>query len=103
MLPFNEKNEPFDPFFYSITDFRQAMPREHHSLSGRTLRPHNAENPHGFDRVQSTSIPLLLCLFFCFGFVNAENLFHIGFMYQQLPHFTTDCQIFRIQCLLLSH
>ena len=79
-----KKNEPFDPFFYSITDFRQAMPLWHHSLSERTLMtPAQTE-------LQSELIPLLLCLFFCFVFVNAENFFHVGFVYQQLSHLTPD-------------
>ena len=51
------------------------------------------ENPDDpcTDRVQSELIPLMLCLFFCFVFVDAENLFHVGFVYQQLAHFTPHC------------
>ena len=41
--------------------------------------------------LQSDLIPLMLCLFFRFVFANAENFFHVGFMYQQLPLFTPHC------------
>ena len=56
------------------------MPLWPHSLSGRTLMtPAQTE-------LQSELMPLMLCLFFCFVFVDAENLFHVAFMYQQLAY-----------------
>ena len=98
--------------------FCKQCPEGTTCLSGRTLRPHNAENilrifprrrirpAFAVGRLNKnrawSKLTLMLCFLFICTLARAENLLNVGLVNQQFAHFVTYWSVLVVEIFLLG-